>query len=140
MSIRTEKYSSCWRILKGRLATGISGWYIQCSRKQEGEITTVRKNVQILHEMGVFTADEQYQKIAVVERHKATGKTGVGVVSGFGIQGGAIASSVSHDSHNIIVIGDNDEDMYLAVQELIRTRAVIHWLQIIMYMIHWNFR
>lgn len=31
-SIRTEKYSSCWRILKGRLAAGISGWYIQCSR------------------------------------------------------------------------------------------------------------
>ena len=90
---------------------------------QEGEITTVRKNVQILHEMGVFTADEQYQKIAVVERHKATGKTGVGVVSGFGIQSGAIASSVSHDSHNIIVIGDNDEDMYLAVQELIRTQG-----------------
>ncbi len=90
---------------------------------QEGEITTVRKNVQILHEMGVFTADEQYQKLAVVERHKATGKTGVGVVSGFGIQGGAIASSVSHDSHNIIVIGDNDEDMYLAVQELIRTQG-----------------
>ena len=90
---------------------------------QEGEITTVRKNEQILHEKGVFTADEQYQKIAVVERHKATGKTGVGVVSGFGIQGGAIASSVSHDSHNIIVIGDNDEDMYLAVQELIRTQG-----------------
>ena len=90
---------------------------------QEGEITTVRKNVQILHEMGVFIADEQYQKIAVVERHKATGKTGVGVVNGFGIQGGAIASSVSHDSHNIIVIGDNDEDMYLAVQELIRTQG-----------------
>ena len=36
---------------------------------QEGEITTVRKNVQILHKMGVFTADEQYQKIAVVDRH-----------------------------------------------------------------------
>ena len=44
-------------------------------------------------------------------------------MSGFGIQGGAIASSVSHDSHNIIVIGDNDEDMYLAVQELIRTQG-----------------
>lgn len=90
---------------------------------QEGEITTVRKNVQILAGQGRFTADAQYQKIAVVERHKATGKTGVGVVSGFGIRGGAIASSVSHDSHNIIVIGDNDEDMYLAVQELIRTQG-----------------
>lgn len=90
---------------------------------QEGEITTVHKKVQILPGQGTFVSDAQYQKIAVVERHKETGKTGVGVVSGFGIQGGAIASSVSHDSHNIIVIGDNDEDMYLAVQELIRTQG-----------------
>ena len=90
---------------------------------QEGEITTVRKRVQLLAGPGVFHADADYQKIAVIERHKATGKTGVGIVSGFGIRGGAIASSVSHDSHNIIVIGDNDQDMALAVQELIRTQG-----------------
>ena len=90
---------------------------------QEGEITTVRKRVQLFDGPGVFWADEDYQKIAVIERHKATGKTGVGIVSGFGIRGGAIASSVSHDSHNIIVIGDNDQDMALAVQELIRTQG-----------------
>ena len=47
----------------------------------------------------------------------------VGIVRGFGIQGGAIASSVSHDSHNIIVIGDNDKDMKLAVEELIRVQG-----------------
>ena len=58
-----------------------------------------------------------------MERHKGTGKTGVGIVKGFGIQGGAIASSVSHDSHNLIVIGDNDRDMYLAVQELVRSQG-----------------
>ena len=46
---------------------------------------------------------ESYQKIAVIERHKNTGKMGVGIVKGYGIRGGAIASSVSHDSHNIIV-------------------------------------
>ena len=90
---------------------------------QEGEITTVRKRVQLFAGPGVFHADADYQKIAVIERHKATGKTGVGIVSGFGIRGGAIASSVSHDSHNIIVIGDNDRDMALAVQELIRTQG-----------------
>ena len=90
---------------------------------QEGEITTVRKRVQLFAGPGVFRTDEDYQKIAVIERHKATGKTGVGIVSGFGIRGGAIASSVSHDSHNIIVIGDNDQDMALAVQELIRTQG-----------------
>ncbi len=43
--------------------------------------------------------------------------TGVGFVKGFGLRCGAAASSVSHDSHNIIVIGDNDEDMELAVRE-----------------------
>ena len=41
----------------------------------------------------------------------------------FGLRGGAIASSVSHDSHNLIVIGDNDHDMYLAVQELLRVQG-----------------
>lgn len=67
---------------------------------------------------GDFVPDERYAKIAVVERHKATGKVGLGIVEGFGITGGAIASSVSHDAHNIVVIGDNDEDMYRAVQEI----------------------
>ena len=52
-----------------------------------------------------------------------TGKIGVGAVLSFGLKGGAIASSVSHDSHNIIVIGDNDEDMLLAVKELDRTHG-----------------
>ena len=45
------------------------------------------------------------------------------IVKGFGLRGGAIASSVSHDSHNLIVIGDNDHDMYLAVQELLRVQG-----------------
>jgi adenine deaminase len=70
-----------------------------------------------------FLPYDQYKKIAVIERHKGTKKTGVGVVTGFDISHGAIASSVSHDSHNIIVIGDNDEDMTIAVNELIRTQG-----------------
>lgn len=57
-------------------------------------------------------------KIAVVERHNATGNIGLGLVEGLGLRGGAIASSVAHDSHNIVVIGDNDEDMRKAVNEL----------------------
>ena len=70
----------------------------------------------------MFAPDDTYQKIAVIERHKHTGKVGVGIVKGFGIRGGAVASSVSHDSHNLIVIGDNDRDMSLAIRELIRTQ------------------
>lgn len=57
-------------------------------------------------------------KIAVVERHHQTGNIGLGLVKGMGLQNGAIASSVAHDSHNIVVIGDNDIDMQTAVNHL----------------------
>ena len=70
-----------------------------------------------------FAPDGEYQKIAVIERHKNTGKMGVGIIKGYGIRGGAIASSVSHDSHNIIVVGDNDRDMAVAVKEMMRTQG-----------------
>ena len=58
-------------------------------------------------------------KIAVVERHKGTGNVGLGLIQGFGLKGGAIALSIAHDSHNIIVAGDSDEDMELAVNCLV---------------------
>ena len=57
-------------------------------------------------------------KIAVIERHKRTGKLGIGILEGYGLTGGAIATTISHDSHNIVVAGDNDPDMLLAVREL----------------------
>ena len=97
--------------------------YFPVIEMQEGQITTKKQIKKFSRGKCLFLSNAQYQKIAVIERHKSTGKTGVGIVSGFGIQKGAIASSVSHDSHNIIVIGDNDEDMVLAVQELIRTQG-----------------
>jgi len=58
-------------------------------------------------------------KIAVIERHRGTGNIGKGFVSGFGLKNGAIASSVAHDSHNIIVVGTNDDDMKTAVERII---------------------
>lgn len=87
----------------------------------EGQITT-KDRVVDFSGMEDFEPDAAYNKIAVIERHKNTGKVGVGAVTGFGIKNGAIASSVSHDSHNIIVIGDND-DMEIAVNELIRAQG-----------------
>lgn len=50
-------------------------------------------------------------KIAVIERHKNTGHIGVGYLRGYGLKSGAVATSISHDSHNIIVVGTNDADM-----------------------------
>jgi adenine deaminase len=57
-------------------------------------------------------------KIAVVERHLGTGRIGLGLVRGFGLRRGAFASTVSHDAHNIVVVGVDDDDMARAVARL----------------------
>ena len=60
-------------------------------------------------------------KIAVIERHHATGKMGVGLLDAqYGLKGGAIATTIAHDSHNIVVAGDDEDDMLLAVREMER--------------------
>ncbi|MBR3040385.1 MAG: adenine deaminase [Lachnospiraceae bacterium] len=62
-------------------------------------------------------------KLAVIERHKGTGHKGIGFIKGVGMKEGAIASSVSHDSHNIIVIGTNDYDMMVAANRIIEMQG-----------------
>lgn len=62
-------------------------------------------------------------KVAVIERHQASGNTGLGFVRGFGLAGGAIASSVAHDSHNLVVVGTNDRDMFEAAVHLVKIRG-----------------
>ena len=59
-------------------------------------------------------------KLAVVERHHGTGNIGLGLLEGYGLKNGAIALTIAHDSHNIIVLGDNNADMAAAVAELKR--------------------
>jgi len=54
----------------------------------------------------------------VVERHRASGNVGLGLVKGFGLKRGALASSVAHDSHNIIAVGVNDPDILAAIAEI----------------------
>jgi adenine deaminase len=63
--------------------------------------------------------DRDLLKLAVVERHHGTGNLGLGLVQGFGLRRGALASSVAHDSHNIIVVGADETDMLLAVRHLV---------------------
>ena len=58
-------------------------------------------------------------KIAVIERHRGIGRTGIGFLRGMGLRQGAIASSVAHDAHNIVVVGANDEDMRTAVGSVV---------------------
>lgn len=71
-------------------------------------------------ENGLFVFDKNIDacKCAVIERHHNTGKVGLGIIKGYGIQSGAIAASVAHDSHNIICIGVNDDEMNLAIENV----------------------
>jgi adenine deaminase len=62
-------------------------------------------------------------KLAVVERHHGTGNLGLGLVRGFGLQKGSLASSVAHDSHNIVVVGADETDMLAAVEHLVRLQG-----------------
>lgn len=64
-------------------------------------------------------------KIAVIERHKNTRHIGIGYLNGYGLKQGAVATSISHDSHNIIAVGTNEEDMALAVNRVIENKGGI---------------
>ena len=71
-------------------------------------------------EKGFFVFDKNIDacKCAVIERHHNTGKVGLGIIKGYGIKSGAIAASVAHDSHNIICVGVNDDEMYMAIENV----------------------
>ncbi len=81
------------------------------------QITTDYLELPCKIENGYVSADIQNDiaKLFVVERHRATGNIGKGLVKGFGIERGAIATSIGHDSHNIIVLGVDDRDIQRAV-------------------------
>jgi adenine deaminase len=69
----------------------------------------------------VADAGRDLAKIAVLERHLGTGRIGIGFVRGFGLRSGALASTVAHDAHNIVVVGMSDDDMAAAVARLVET-------------------
>jgi len=85
-----------------------------------GQIITRKRKEKIKATNGAITPDTKRDilKLVVVERHKATGNIGIGLVTGFGLNRGALASSIAHDSHNIIAAGTNDEDILTAVKEI----------------------
>lgn len=81
----------------------------------KGEATVKRdENGEWIHD-----PNQDILKLAVIERHHGTGNVGVALIRGYKMKHGAVATSIAHDSHNIIVIGDNDKDMALSVEKLI---------------------
>jgi adenine deaminase len=85
-----------------------------------GQIITRKKLMKVKTMDGYIVPDvgRDVIKAAVVERHHATGNIGLGLVTGFGLRRGALASSIAHDSHNIVAVGVADEDIYTAVKEV----------------------
>lgn len=86
-----------------------------------GQIFTTQliEEVSVKDGLAVADVERDILKIAVIERHLASGNVGVGFIRGLELKKGAIASSVAHDSHNIVVAGTNDEDMLAAASEVV---------------------
>ena len=79
--------------------------------------------VEIVDGLAEADVERDILKLAVIERHLASGNTGLGFVKGFGLKRGALASSVAHDSHNIIVVGTNDVDMMTAAVQIVKMQG-----------------
>ncbi len=90
-----------------------------------GQIITRQQRVKVSVKDGQVMPDigRDILKAVVVERHHATGNIGLGLVIGFGLKRGALASSTAHDSHNIVAVGASDDDIFTAVKEVERLQG-----------------
>lgn len=95
---------------------------VRVIRAYEGRVDTSEELISLPIVDGVIQASvaQNVAKLAVFERHHGTGSRGLGFVTGFNLQRGAVASTVAHDSHNLLIMGVDDADMALAGNELIR--------------------
>jgi adenine deaminase len=82
-------------------------------------ITRAKEEIPSVHDGHIVAdASRDLAKLAVVERHHATGRAGIGFVRGFGLREGAFASTVAHDAHNVVVVGMDDQDMACCVRRM----------------------
>ncbi len=90
-----------------------------------GQIVTRAIEVEPTVSNGEVKADPERDllKLVVVERHRATGRVGVGLVRGFGLKRGALGSSIAHDAHNIVVVGVDDADILRAIEAITAMRG-----------------
>ena len=90
-----------------------------------GQIITRKRVEKVKVVDGLITpdVDRDILKLVVVERHHATGNIGLGLVTGFGLKEGALASSIAHDSHNVVAVGTNDDDIFTAIKEIEQLRG-----------------
>jgi len=79
----------------------------------------LEKQPKIINKLAVADPKQDLLKISVIERHHATGRITNGFVKGFGLRQGALASTIAHDSHNLIVIGATDQEMMFATEKIV---------------------
>ena len=116
-SVRVKNFSV------DRLKMNLSGGKVNVIGIEPGGVITKKIVAEVKHDSTgdfIFDSAQDICKVAVIERHHETGKIGLGLLSGYGIQRGAIAVSVAHDSHNIIAAGTSNEEIFRAVDALIK--------------------
>lgn len=103
------------------------GKYARVMNVVPDQIVTKVSIEKVKEDGGYVSSDTERDilKIAVIERHMASGRVALALVKGFGLKKGAIASSVSHDSHNIVVVGTHDGDMYTAAVQVVKMQGGI---------------
>ena len=113
---------------KERLVLQLKSANVHVIDVQPGGVVTKKTVAEVArNDKGEFIYDSKRSivKVAVIERHHNTGNVAVGLLRGYGITKGAVALTVAHDSHNIIVVGVSDAEMEFAVQELIKQEGGI---------------
>ena len=116
-SVRVKNFSV------DRLKMNLTGGKVNVIGIEPGGVVTKKILAEVQRdETGdfIFNPAQDICKVAVIERHHETGKVGLGLLGGYGIQRGAIAVSVAHDSHNIIAAGVSNEEIFCAVEALIK--------------------
>ncbi len=116
---------ACDHVTAQDLAIPLTHPYVHVIALLPHEILTQKVIEAVPLKEGFFEPNTTYSKLAVIERHHRTGRCGLGITKHFNIKGGAIAQTIAHDSHNIICIGDNDQDMALAINTLITKQGGI---------------
>lgn len=98
-----------YRVIQVRSGEKRTGWTVRSLEVRDGQVENLIEN--------------GLAKVAVMERYQNTGQVGLGLVEGLSLQSGAVATSVAHDSHHLLILGVNDEDMLKAVQEIERRKG-----------------
>lgn len=113
---------------KDKFKMNLKSNHVNVIEIMSGGVVTKKATAEIkLDEDGefIYDPDKDIVKVAVIERHHGTGNVACGFLKGYGIKAGAIAVTIAHDSHNIIVVGTSDEEMEFAVNNLIKQEGGI---------------